>query len=141
MTKRAAKGTLIQYQTAVGPPAVYTSIPGLGDFNVPLGEKDDIDVTTHDSPGGYEETVPGIGRLPAWSVPAMWDGANTVHKALLTAHDADTQMILRVTCVDGQTVDGLAYVKNVTLNAPVNGKYDASVSFKWASKPVVTAPA
>lgn len=140
MTKRSAKGTLLQYESATGP-SVFTTFPGVQDFTVPLGEKDEIDVTTQESAGGYEETVLGIGRLPAWTAPMMWDGSNTHHKALVTAYNADATVNIKVTCVDGQTVTGPALVKTIALNAPVNGKYDATISFKWASKPTVTAPA
>lgn len=140
MTKRSAKGTLLQYESSTSP-STFTTVPGVQDFTVPLGEKDEIDVTTHDSPGGYEETVLGIGRLPTFNVPVMWDGANTTHKAILAAHDADTALNLKITCVDLQVISGLAFVKTVSLNAPVNGKYDAGLSLKWAAKPTVTAPA
>jgi predicted secreted protein len=135
-TKRAAKGTLLQYESA---PTVFTTIPGVGDFNVPLGEKDEIDVTTHDS-GGYEETVLGIGRLAAFDVPMMWDGSDTTHQAILAAHDSDTAISIQITTVDLQVVTGNVVVKNITFNAPVNGKFDASTSFKWTAKPTVTAP-
>jgi len=140
MTKRSAKGTLLQYESATGP-SVFTTIPGVEDFTIPLGEKDEIDVTTHDSPGGAEETVLGIARLPTFGVPIMWDGANTHHKAIVAAYNADASMNLKITCVDGQVVSGLALVKTIGFNAPVNGKYDANVSFKWAAKPTLTAPA
>lgn len=133
-TKRAATGTLIKVNTTEAPTA-YTTIPGVGDFNVPLGERDDIDVTSHDSPNATEESVTGIARLPAFNTPMLWDSANAQQAQLAAAHAANTPVGLQILLVDSSTLTGSAYVKNIEFQNPVNGKFDANVSFKWAARP------
>lgn len=128
MAKKAAKGTILAYESA---PAVYSTIPSVGDFDVPLiGTKDEIDVTTHDSAGGFEETILGIARTQSFSVPLIWDGTNTHHAAMHTRAAADTLTKFKVTCVDTKTLDFDGYIKGITLSNPVNGAFSATMEIK-----------
>lgn len=138
-TKRAATGTLLKINSVASPTA-YTTVPGVGDFNVPLGERDDIDVTSHDSPDTTEESVPGIARLASFSAPMCWDSTNTEQKRIEDAHKDNLVVGLDITFVDGSTAKGDAFVKNIEFQNPVNGKFDANVSFKWSARPTRTYP-
>lgn len=130
MAKKAAKGTILAYESSTGP-SVYSTIPSVGDFDVPLiGTKDEIDVTTHDSAGGFEETILGIARTQSFSVPLIWDGTDPHHAAMRTRAAADTLTKFKVTCVDTKTLDFDGYIKGITLSNPVNGAFSATMEIK-----------
>jgi predicted secreted protein len=128
MAKTAAKGTVLAYEN---PSTTWNTIPNVGDFDIPLiGTKDEIDVTTHDSSGGFEETILGIARTQSFTVPLIWDGTNTHHAYLRTAAAADTLVAFKVTCVDTKVLTFSGYVKGITLSNPVNGAFSATVEVK-----------
>jgi predicted secreted protein len=127
MAKFAAKGTLFQRDTGS---AVFATIPGVQDFDFPLGEAEEIDVTSHDSAGNYDESVTGIRVREAFTVPIVWDGTNTHHAALQTAHAGDTAITAKITTKDTKTYTGSLLVKNIVLGCPVRGAFVANVTFK-----------
>jgi predicted secreted protein len=136
MAKLSAKGTVLAYEN---PASTWNTIPGVQDFELPLvGEKDEIDVTSHDSAGGYEETVLGIARTAAFNVPIVWDGTNAHHAALLTRAKADTLTVFKVTAKDTKVYQFSAYIKGISLSLPVNGAQSASVSIKPTGDITVT---
>jgi len=128
--KFAAKGSLLQYESSTGP-SVFSTIPAVGDFDLPLvGSRDETDITSHDS-GGDEETLLGIARRPAITIPIVtWDGTNTHHGAMVTRANAGTSTNWKVTCVDTKVCTFTAYVKGVNLGAPVTGAFGASMEIK-----------
>lgn len=131
MAKYAALGALLQLGTGGGP-YTYTTIPGVQDFSIPLGEVDLIDVTSHDSPNGYEENVAGIKRTSPFTVPIVWDGSNTQHAALVTAQQAGTVVHLKATGKEStpKTYTFDALVRSIELQFSVGGAQMAQVSFK-----------
>ena len=130
MAKKAAKGTILAYESSTGP-SVFSTIPSVGDFDIPLiGTKDDFDVTTHDSPGGFEEITLGTARTQSFTVPLIWDGTNTHHAAMRTRAAADTLTVFKVTCVDSKVIDFSGYIKGITLSFPVNGAFSATMEIK-----------
>lgn len=62
-----------------------TPVPSMGDLNLPGMEPDMIDVTTHDSPGGFEEAVAAILKSGDCTFSVEFDPANAGHQALITA--------------------------------------------------------
>lgn len=131
MAKMAAKGAIFAYESATSP-STFSTIPGIGDFDVPLtGERDEIDVTSHDSTGDYEETVLGVKRTPTMSIPVNgWDGTNTHHAALVTRAANNTLTNFKVTFKDTKIAAFAGYVKGVSIGNPVNGALGATLSIK-----------
>lgn len=128
MAKLAAKGTVLAYESAT---STYTTIPGVQDFDLPVvGSRDEIDVTSHDSSGDYEETVLGIIRTQEISVPMVWDGTNAHHAAMLAHAQAGTSENFKVTAKDTKTYSFAAYVKAVNISFPVNGAQTATMTLK-----------
>lgn len=138
MAKKAAKGTILAYESSTGP-SVFSTIPSVGDFDVPLiGTKDEIDVTTHDSAGGFEETILGIARTQSFTVPLIWDGTEPHHAAMRTRAANDTLTVFKVTCVDTKVLDFSGYIKGITLSNPVNGAFSATMEIKVSGNITVT---
>lgn len=139
MAKLAAKGALFQYESATGP-SVWSTVPCVGDFDMPtVGERDEIDITNHDSAGDYEETILGIIRTPVLSIPiTAWDGALTHHAAMVTRAQANTLTNFRVTTRDTKVHTFAGFVKGVTSSSPVNGALSATLSIKITGAITVT---
>ncbi len=131
MAKYSAKSTLLQYESATGP-SVFSTVPCIGDFDFPLvGQRDEIDVTNHDSAGDYEETLLGIIRTQEISLPVVaWDGASTHHAAMVTRAAAGTLTNFKVTTKDTKVHTFAGYVKGVNLSNPVNGALSATLVIK-----------
>lgn len=131
MAKMCAKGAIFAYESSASP-STFSTLPGVGDFDMPLvGERDEIDVTSHDSTGDYEETVLGVIRTPTITVPINgWDGSNTHHAAMVTRAQANTLTNFKVTMKDGMMATFAGYVKGVTPSNPVNGALNATITVK-----------
>lgn len=124
--KYAAKGSIFAYESATGP-SVWSTIPAVGDFDLPLvGTKDTIDITSHDSTS--EEKLLGTARTATISVPIVtWDGTDTHHAAMRSRAVADTLTNFKVTHKDTKISTFAGYIKGVTLGQPVNGAFGATM--------------
>lgn len=127
MAKYPAKGTILAYESATGP-SVWTTIPSVGDFDMPIVlEKESIDVTDHDS-GGYEEKLSGIGTAEIIDVPIVaWDGTNTHHAAMVTRAAADTLTNWKVTFKDTKVATFSGRIKSVKTSNPVRGAFGGAL--------------
>lgn len=131
MAKYAAKGLILAYESATGP-SVFSTIPCVGDFDLPLmGERDEIDVTNHDSAGDYEETLLGVIRSPSINVPiTAWDGVSTHHAAMVTKGQSNTLVNFKATMKDTKVATFSGYIKGVNVSNPVNGALSATLVIK-----------
>lgn len=131
MAKMAAKGAIFAYESSTSP-STFSTLPGVGDFDLPLvGERDEIDVTSHDSVGDYEETILGVIRTPTITVPINgWDGSNTHHSAMVTRAQGNTLTNFKVTTKDTKIATFAGYVKSVVIGNPVNGALGATITVK-----------
>lgn len=132
-TKRASKGTKLEYESSTGP-SVYTVIDGVKTFDYPRGSADRIDVTDHSSPDNRKEYIPGLIDPPSFDVPIHWDDKTTTgsatHRAIETAYKAGTSMNLRVTTVDSRTYTFTASVLNIVQNNSTTDGYQNTVTFQ-----------
>jgi hypothetical protein len=78
MGKSQAKGATLKYKDTT-----WKTVNNSGDFDFPLPPADEIDVTTHDSPGNQEEIMPGILKSSKIAIPLTWDDNDTSHTFLL----------------------------------------------------------
>lgn len=123
MAKHAAKGAIIQVEIST----VLTAIPQSGDFTVDPGEREEIDVTTHDSPGNSREYILGKKNPPDFEIPVIFDSANAVHAYLLAAYNSDSEENFKVIFPDANNaeVTFTGRVKNVPIalgvDAPIQG--------------------
>jgi hypothetical protein len=69
--------------------AVLTTIPKVVEGTLPERSRTMAEVTAHDSSGGYKEQInSGKRSLGEWDFTVLWDSANAVHQAVLTAFKA-----------------------------------------------------
>jgi Lambda phage tail tube protein, TTP len=103
--------------------SVYDEIPSLGDITGPDLTRDWLDLTTHDSPGGFEEGIPTILRTGEVAAPLMFDPTNPVHQALLNDLQTNAKRTWRIVsptaAADYLQFDG--YVLGLGHTFPVTG--------------------
>lgn len=131
MAKYAAKGAILAVNT-VAAPTVYTTIPGVKDFGLSIGSPDQIDVTSHDSSGGYKEFVSGLMDTNEITVPIVWDGANATHAALVAALQAGTVLGYKITGREStpKTYSFSANITGLDISWPVTGAQEATLTLK-----------
>lgn len=136
MAKYAAKGAIIKVEIS----AVATTIPAVGDFELDLGDAEEIDVTTHDSAGSYREFVNGFKNAAEISFPIVYDPANATHEYLRANHAGAAQTFQIVLPDAGAaTFDFDALIKGFRVSAPVDGRLEATVTIKPTGDIVFTA--
>lgn len=131
MAKYAAKGAILAVNT-VALPTTYTTIPGVKDFTLALGSPDQIEVTSHDSSGGYKEYVSGLMESKEITVPIVWDGANAQHAALLAALQASTTLGYKITGKEAtpKTYTFNANITGLDISWEVHGAQEATLTLK-----------
>ena len=78
MSGISAFGTLLQLSDGASPPA-YTTVAQLTNITGPTMESEQLDVSSHDSTGGYREFVPGISNPGTVSIEGNFDPAGATH--------------------------------------------------------------
>lgn len=80
MTKRAAFGSVLAWDAAGG--TNYTDIAQVRTIKPPMVENEEIDVTTHDSTGGYREFIAApLKDGGEVTLELVWDPAGATHDA------------------------------------------------------------
>lgn len=139
MAKYASFGTLFQ----IGDGATsetFTTVSGVQDIDGPEYSREIIDVTAHDSPGGYEEILPSFKRTGPISFPLVFDPADTTHDAttgLRSFFEDGNSHNFRMIGTDtgSQQMDFSGYVVNFTESRPVAGAWTATVQIKPTGQP------
>lgn len=129
-----AYGTQMQMGDG-GSPEAFTTIAEVMDIAAPPLTRDQIDVTNHDSPGGYEEIIPTIKRSGNVTFPVNWIPTDATHNHLtgLQYHyDAGDLVHWKLIYTDDansvETFSG--YVMGLQVNAPVAGALRNSITIK-----------
>lgn len=129
MAKYAAKGLTLQYEN---PPLTWVTVPNVGDISLNLGEADEIDVTTHDSPGGFREFIAGFKNAAEFTIPLVYDPALTTH-AYLRTQMGGVAVPFRVglpmvSALARFNFSGL--IRGFEVGAAVDGRLEATVTVK-----------
>ena len=108
-----------------------TAIPSLLDFELDLGETEEIDVTTHDSTGDTREFVNGFKNPADMTIPIVFDADDTVHQYLQAAHGgAAEDFVLTLPNTGAATYTFSALVKGFSIASPVDGRQEATMTLK-----------
>ena len=130
--KYAAKGTVFELGGAASGSESYAVIDGVQTLGIPSDSADELDVTTHDSPGGRKEFVNGLIDSDDLSVSIVYDAADADHAALRVAAGGVAQHF-RITLTGPasntvHTFDGL--VKGFAIDLPHDGIQTAAITIK-----------
>lgn len=113
-------------------PGTFADIPHVGDFQSPEQGPSTHNVTTHSSPGGYVEKMPGIRDGGTFTVAINWHPDNAVHQQLRALANTDDIRLFQVwepTETEGQQFP--AFVRFNTSH-PVDGPMVLNVTFEVA---------
>lgn len=119
-----------------------TTIEEIGDISGPEFSTESIDVTSHDSPGGGEEKIPGLKRWGTIGFPMNVTPTATGQQALVDSWEEDPQVThaFVVTFSSGVISAFDGFVSNFGLNAAVTDRDMADVEITIATKPTTTYP-
>ena len=104
---------------------------------------DTVDVTSHDSPDGWEEIIPTILRSGELSLEILYDPNDATHKlaagGLLNDFVSKTSQAFTLTFPTSPVVNWTftAYVTGFEPTMPVDGELAASVTLKPTGKPTL----
>lgn len=137
-----ANGTLFQRSTDGG--TTFNTIPEVARVNAPDVKTDLQDVTTHDSPGGFREYLPGLKDGDQVSAEMFFVFANTIHVGIRTDAYAATKRFYREVFPGGSgpdedTVKYEAYVTGFPPQADIGNPLRVTGSFKVTGMPVWAA--
>ncbi|MFC5736942.1 phage tail tube protein [Sinirhodobacter huangdaonensis] len=109
----------------------WTVIKGVGDFDMPTGEADDVDATSHSSPNRTKEYISGMIDNGTMSVPVDWIPESEQDILLRVLRRTGEVIQLEITPAGAETPEVYAaFVKSYGRSAPVQGKATGTVVFR-----------
>ncbi|MBT9387021.1 hypothetical protein KM176_24485 [Pseudooceanicola sp. CBS1P-1] len=109
----------------------WTELAGIGDFDLPDGEADEVDVTSHSSPNRSKEYIPGLLDNGTLSAPLDYIPESPQDMLLRYLRAAGELIQVEVTAAGATTPEVYAgFVKSYGRSAPVQGKSTATVVFR-----------
>lgn len=140
----AIAGIGVQLQIGDGAdPVSYTNIAEVKDVSGPSLSQDTEDVTSHGSPGNWEEHIPTILRSGEVTFTINYVPTDSTHDStdgLLSDLEAQTAARkFRVIWPDqpGTQWDFTAIVTNFEPSGPVDGAFEAEVTLKLTGQPTL----
>ncbi len=111
-----------------GADPTWTGLVGIGDFDLPTSEADEVDNTSHSSPGRAKEYGAGMLDNGTMSVPLDYI-PDTEQDILLRVLNRTGEIIqIEITPAGAQTPDVYAgFVRSYGRTAPVQGKSTATL--------------
>lgn len=134
-TERIGQGTLLATSADAG--ATWTTVARLetiGEFS--MGEYDDVEITTHDSPGGFKEYIAGLADAGELELSGIWI-ADATQRGLVLARGVTRDW--RVILPGGLgTWRGRGYIKSLSVNPQREDAIVFSASLKISGAPTMT---
>lgn len=113
-----SQGTLFK-QAIAASPTNFTTVPEVIKLNCPNQKFDLLDVTSHDSSGGFREYIPGLIDGENCTAEFNFVPTNAVHQALRTEALARNKDQWEIIFPGGGSGDQLAFAGYVVGLAPV----------------------
>jgi predicted secreted protein len=132
MAAKKAIGTLLQVGDGASP-EVFTTIGGLSSITGPNFTSNSIDVTSHDTTGGFREKITGLKDAGQISGTLFFDCSLSQHQALLDDYKANTAKNYRLVLATFSPQKYFSFSAtpsevNYTFN--VDGAQEAQVTFE-----------
>ena len=120
-------------------PEVFTVLAEVVSLSSPGLTADMIEVTNHQSDGGYEEFVAGVIRTGSISVEINWQPTATTHAQILTDIEARDVINFQLIWPDtGSTTWTLPCLpESFSQEAPVEGKLAGTYTLKVTGQPTL----
>jgi hypothetical protein len=138
-TGKLGAGVVVGYSTATSGNLTYTKLAQLLDCAAPKQQRDDVDISNHDSASVRKETIPGW--LGAGDATANW----LFDKADLVTLDGFVKsgqvLSFQYLYPDTSSHNFTAYVKDLGLESPRNDKMTQDVTLHSDDSDIVFTPA
>lgn len=130
-----AKGTALQRGDGGTPTEVFTTIANVTSIEGPGIEREEIDVTAHDTENNFMEFVPGLVDPGEVEIEVNYDPSE--HDALVADFDDNEPRNWRLVFpdADATTWQFSAFLSEFSPEAPVDDKLAASMTFKVTGRP------
>lgn len=141
MSGRDGFGTLFQRATTLVPGTVFETIANVTSIGGPSRSRETIDVTAHDSPGGWMEFIGGLKDGGEISLDLNYDPAEATHDLDDDFDDADPRNY-RIVILPGTDDEHTWTFKGILTGLedefPYDDKMGRSMTVKVTGKPVLT---
>lgn len=133
-----AHGVKFQRRDETG---TFTDVANVTNISGPSIEREEIDVTTHDSAGGWMEFIGGLKNGGEVSVDVNYRPAD--HDHLVADFEDAEPRTYRIVFPDAEATvwEFNAIMTGFEAEFPYDGKMEASLTFKVTGKPDLTASA
>lgn len=119
---------------------VYTAIANVSGFKGPGIKRDTDDVTAHDSPTRWREYIGTLVTAGEIKVEINYDSSQ--HNTLISDFEDTTARGYKLRYpLNGSEWAFNAFITGFEVDAPIDGKQAASVTFQVTGKPTITTPA
>lgn len=122
---------------------VFTVLANVTDISGPSREREEIEVTAHDSPDKYREYVKGLKDGGEVSLTLNYDPEAATHQTLDDDFEEDDLRDYQILILPGtpeeHTWDFSALITSLEDEFPHDDKMERSVTLKISGKPVLTS--
>lgn len=139
----AAYGTQLKLGDGADPGEVFTTISEVKDITGPGYTLDTIDVTSHSSPGGWEEIIPAFKRNGEVTFDLNYtpsDPTQDINTGLFSILDDRAVRNFQLVWPDGFGLQFAAMVTGFEPASPVGDARTASVTLKVSGPPTAIEP-
>ncbi|MER5172665.1 phage tail tube protein [Thioclava kandeliae] len=127
-------GVAIGYGVVVrigrGATPTWTTLVGVGDLEMPNGEADEIEASSHSSPNRTKEFIPGLQDNGTLALPLDYIPDSDQDVMLLELNNTSELIQLGIKPPGGTEEIYAAWVKSYPRSLPVNGKAAATLNLR-----------
>jgi predicted secreted protein len=139
-----AKGTQLKVGDGATPTEAFALIPGIRTITGPSMSAEVIDITSHDTPGGFRDKMQGLKDWGMLSFELLWDPAEALHQQLFDDYVAGTvrHYTLTYPTTTPTTLSFSGFVGNNPTSSPFDGALTktAEIVIMGSPQPEWTAP-
>jgi predicted secreted protein len=135
-----AKGSQLKAGNGAIPTEVFTTIPEIRTISGPSMSAEQIDVTSHDTPGGFRDKIQGLKDWGVLTCEMLWVPDNAQHLQLFNDYVAGTVRHYKLTVPDADqtTLNFSGFVGNNPTSIPFDGALSKSVEIIIVGAPAPT---
>lgn len=132
-----AKGTQLKVGDGTTPTEVFTLIPEVRSITGPSMSAETLDVTSHDTPGGFRDKIQGLKDWGVLSFEMLWAPANAQHLQLFEDYISGEVRNYTITypTTPATTFKFAGWVGNNPTSAPFDGALTKTVEINIMGSP------
>jgi predicted secreted protein len=136
MTTQGGYGLVIKIEIT----ATLTAIAHVLESDMPEFEKIIADVTAHDSPSGWAQSIAtGKRQMNEFTMTLLWDADAATHAAIVAAFNSDVTVNMSVQDPDGiEVIAFAAHVVKIGRMAEQEEGYQAEITIQPTGVPTIT---